>query len=114
MLNIAQTYPNVLNSFINTLTNKVTKSLIYSKIFTNPLKELKKGALEYGDFICFIDEQHEDKYFFGGSVLTEKFKQIELSFTEDEIKELLAMGIEIVCTEKKSKNNRKYISVEFK
>ena len=51
VLNIAQTYPNVLNSFINTLTNKVTKSLIYSKIFTNPLKELKKGALEYGDSI---------------------------------------------------------------
>lgn len=51
VLNISQTYPNVLNSFINTLTNKVTKSLIYSKIFTNPLKELKKGALEYGDSI---------------------------------------------------------------
>lgn len=51
VLNISQTYPNVLNSFINTLTNKVTKSLIYSKIFTNPLKELKKGVLEYGDSI---------------------------------------------------------------
>lgn len=69
---------------------------------------------EDGDFICFIDEQHEGKYFFGGSVLTEKFKQIELAFTEDEIKVLLGMGIEIVCTEKKSKNNRKYISVDFK
>lgn len=51
VLNISQTYPNVLNSFISTLTNKVTKSLIYSKIFSNPLKELKKGALEYGDSI---------------------------------------------------------------
>lgn len=51
VLNISSTYPNVLNSFINTLTNKVTKSLIYSKIFSNPLKELKKGALEYGDSI---------------------------------------------------------------
>lgn len=51
VLNISETYPNVLNSFINTLTNKVTKSLIYSKIFTNPLKELKKGTLEYGDSI---------------------------------------------------------------
>lgn len=69
---------------------------------------------EDGDFICFIDEQNDGKYFFGGSVLTEKFKQIELAFTEDEIKELLNMGIEIVCSEKKSKNNRKYISVDFK
>lgn len=51
VLNISQTCPNVLNSFINTLTNKVTKSLIYSKIFSNPLKELKKGALEFGDSI---------------------------------------------------------------
>lgn len=50
-LSITDHQPNLINSFINTLTNKVTKSLIYSKIFSNPLKELKKGKLEYGDSI---------------------------------------------------------------
>lgn len=51
VLNISDEQPHILNSFISTLTNKVTKSLIYSKIFQNPLKELKKGKLEYGDTI---------------------------------------------------------------
>lgn len=44
-------YPTIQNSFINTLTNKVTKSLVYSKVFENPLVQLKKGFLEYGDSI---------------------------------------------------------------
>lgn len=69
---------------------------------------------EDGEFICFIDNTNHDKYFFGGSVLTEKFKQIENAFTPEEIQELLSEGIDIICTEKKSKNNRKYVSVEFK
>lgn len=68
---------------------------------------------EDGEFICFIDNENDDKYFFGGSVLTEKFKQIENAFTQDEIQELLEEGIDIICREKKSKNNRKYVSVEF-
>lgn len=51
LLSVFENYPNTLNSFINTLTNKVSKSLIYSKIFENPLKAMKKGKLEYGDSI---------------------------------------------------------------
>ena len=51
MLKVFDNYPNVANSFITTLTNKVTKTLIYSKIFNNPLKSLKKGKLDYGDSI---------------------------------------------------------------
>lgn len=51
LLSVFDDYPNVKNAFINTLTNKITKSLIYSKIFENPLKELKKGKLEYGESI---------------------------------------------------------------
>lgn len=50
-LSVSETYPNIMNAFIETLTNKVTKSLIYSKIFVNPLKMLKKGKLDYGDSI---------------------------------------------------------------
>lgn len=67
-----------------------------------------------GEFICFTTRENNDKYFFGGSVLTEKIKKVELSFTKEEIQQLLHDGeMKIVCNEKKSKNNRKYISVEF-
>lgn len=51
VLSMTEDFPNVRNAFIDTLTNKVAKSLIYSKIFQNPLKELKKGKLDYGDTI---------------------------------------------------------------
>ena len=51
LLAVFDDYPNVKNAFINTLTNKVAKSVIFSKIFSNPLKELKKGKVEYGESI---------------------------------------------------------------
>lgn len=51
LLNVFDDFPNVKNAFINTLTNKVAKSVIFSKIFNNPLKELKKGKVEYGESI---------------------------------------------------------------
>lgn len=51
VLNVMSDYPDVKNSFITTLTNKVTKSLVYSKIYKNQLSELKKGKLEFGDTI---------------------------------------------------------------
>ena len=51
LLEVFDDYPNVKNAFINTLTNKVAKSVIFSKIYSNPLKELKKGKVEYGESI---------------------------------------------------------------
>lgn len=51
LLAVFDDYPNVKNAFVNTLTNKVAKSVIFSKIFSNPLKELKKGKVEYGESI---------------------------------------------------------------
>lgn len=41
-------YPTAKNEFISTLTNKVIKSVFYSKVFNNPLKMLHRGKLEYG------------------------------------------------------------------
>lgn len=66
-----------------------------------------------GDFIVYTTTQHEDKFFFGGSVLTERFKHIETVFTEDEIAEMLEEGIIIKLVQKKSKNKRNYVAVEF-
>ena len=44
-------YPTAKNEFINTLTNQVVRSVIYSKIFHNPLEMFHGGKLEVGQSI---------------------------------------------------------------
>lgn len=51
LLDVFNDYPITKNEFINTLTNKVAKTIIFSKVYTNPLAELKQGVIEYGDSI---------------------------------------------------------------
>lgn len=51
ILTVFENYPTTKNAFIDTLQNKVVKSVIYSKAYANSLKELKKGFLEFGDTI---------------------------------------------------------------
>lgn len=41
----------VANEFVNTLLNKLVKSVVHTKIFTNPLKSLKKGKKPLGDTV---------------------------------------------------------------
>lgn len=41
----------VANEFMNTLLNKLIKSVVHTKIFSNPLKSLKKGTKPLGDTI---------------------------------------------------------------
>ena len=41
-------YPTIKNEFIQTLINKVVKTDFFSRVYSNPLKELKKGTLPYG------------------------------------------------------------------
>lgn len=51
VFSIMEQYPTIKNEFVETLTNKVVQSLVYSKIFENPLKMLKQPMLNYGDSI---------------------------------------------------------------
>ena len=56
----------VANEFMQTLLNKVVKSIVHTKIFNNPLKSLKKGKKPLGDTIeeiytNFIKGQAPDK-----------------------------------------------------
>lgn len=44
-------YPTAKNEFINTLTNQVVRSVIYSKVFHNPLQMFHGGKLEVGQSI---------------------------------------------------------------
>lgn len=69
---IIKSYPSVANDFISTLTNKVVRSLIYSKIFNNPLRELHGGMIEYGDsieqiFVKMAEQKNFDDHFKGST-----------------------------------------------
>lgn len=65
LLSIMEQYPTTKNSFIDTLVNKVGKTLVFSKAYSNPLKALKKGKLEYGDSIEEIFVQMAQSKNFG-------------------------------------------------
>ena len=41
----------VANEFVSTLLNKLVKSVVHTKMFTNPLKRLKKGTKPIGDAV---------------------------------------------------------------
>lgn len=41
----------VANEFVSTLLNKLVKSVVHTKLFTNPLKTLKKGTKPLGDTV---------------------------------------------------------------
>ena len=46
--NVFNQYPTMKNEFLTALTNKIARTLFYSKVFENPLKALHKGMLPYG------------------------------------------------------------------
>ena len=46
--NVFIQYPTMKNEFLTALTNKIARTLFYSKVFDNPLKALHKGMLPYG------------------------------------------------------------------
>ncbi len=41
----------VANEFVSTLLNKLVKSVVHTKVYTNPLKALKKGKKPLGDTV---------------------------------------------------------------
>lgn len=67
-----------------------------------------------GEYVVFICREDQNHFFFGGSVVTDKFKKIDQAFIEFEKEELLANGIELVATKKKSNSTKRiYTDVLF-
>jgi len=62
------------------------------------------------EYVVFIVKERKDKFYFGGTVLTDQLAQLEAEGYHDDI---VAEGLPILLTEKKSKNNRTYTNVEF-
>lgn len=63
-----------------------------------------------GAYVVFTVKERKDKFYFGGTVLTDQMEQLEAEGYRDEIE---TEGLPMLMTEKKSKNNRGYIAVEF-
>lgn len=62
------------------------------------------------DYVVFIVKERTDKFFFGGTVLTDQLQQLEAEGYHDTI---VSEGLPMLLTEKKSKNKRSYVNVEF-
>ena len=62
------------------------------------------------EYAVFITKERAKKFYFGGTVITDQLQQLEAEGYHDEI---VAEGLPTLMTEKKSKNNRGYIHVEF-
>lgn len=62
------------------------------------------------EYVAFIVKERSKSFYFGGTVLTDQMQQLEAESYHDEIVE---SGLPMLMTEKKSKNNRSYINVEF-
>lgn len=63
-------FPSLKNEFINALTNKVVKSVFYSKVFSNPLQMLHRGKLPFGAsveqiFVDMAERKNFDERFTG-------------------------------------------------
>lgn len=61
-------------------------------------------------YAVFVVKEHPKKFYFGGTVLTDRLEQLEAEGYHEAINE---EGLPILMTEKKSKNNRGYVNVEF-
>lgn len=61
-------------------------------------------------YAVFTVKERPKKFYFGGTVLTDRLEQLEAEGYHEAI---VAEGLPILMTEKKSKNNRGYTNVEF-
>ena len=62
------------------------------------------------EYVVFIVRERSKAFYFGGTVLTDQMQQLEAEGYHEEIVE---EGLPVLLTEKKSKNNRSYVNVEF-
>ena len=62
------------------------------------------------EYAVFIVAERSKSFYFGGTVLTDQLMQLEAEGYHEAIVE---EGLPMLMTEKKSKNNRSYVNVEF-
>ena len=62
------------------------------------------------EYVVFITKEHSKLFFFGGVVLTDQIRQLDDEGYRDEI---IENGLPMLMTEKRSRNNRTYVNIEF-
>lgn len=62
------------------------------------------------EYAVFITNERQKHFYFGGTVLTDQLQQLEAEGYHDDI---VAEGLPMLMTEKKSRNGRTYTHVEF-
>lgn len=62
------------------------------------------------DYAVFIVKERSKHFYFGGTVLTDQLQQLE---AEGYHQDIVDEGLPMLLSQKKSKNNRAYINVEF-
>lgn len=85
---------------------------------TEELLGMESTITEYGFlpndkgdvYVVFIVKENSKTFYFGGSVLTDQLAQLE---AEGYHAEIVAEGLPMLLTEKRSKNGRTYTNVEF-
>jgi len=63
-----------------------------------------------GEYVVFICKEIDDSFYFGGSVLTQSFRILD---DEGYRESILTEGVRLKLEEKRSKNGRNYVSVNF-
>lgn len=71
-------YQPTANAFIDTLVNLIGKIWITHRLFTNPLKVLKKGILEYGDTVEMLYTQVAQAHQFDPAVAEKQWMKREI------------------------------------
>ena len=66
-----------------------------------------------GEYVVFIVKENEEHFYFGSTVVTSAFKQLDATIQPEVIKEILELGLPIKLSERQSKTKRKYIKVDF-
>lgn len=61
-------------------------------------------------YAVFIVKERSDKFYFGGTVITDRLFKLDQDGYRAEI---IAEGLPVLMAEKKSKNNRSFVNVEF-
>lgn len=90
---ILNDYPTVKNEFINTLTNKIVRTDFFSKVYRNPLKELKGGMLPFGTSIeqlfvsyaktkGFLAKENQDTYDSASALVKRKESDVKAMYIE--------------------------------
>ena len=74
------------------------------------ITERMEGDKEPREYVAFTVKERSNKFYFGGAVLTDQMQQLESEGYHDAI---VSEGLPVLFSEKKSRNGRTYVNVEF-